>query len=233
MEPKYKRIKSELMKIINNHDKDTRIPSERAISDIVDGSRMTVRKAVDELVSEGYLYRNGNLGTFVSKIGHRKYINSLHGFTREVILSGGTPTNRVISLDHCPADEDTASKLEISVGDPIVRLERLRLKDNVPMMVDVSYFPVHLIGNLTREMCESSLYRYFEDDLGIKIANSVQEFTAIMPEKKYADILEISENQPIIRVKHKTFLDSGAVIEYAIGYKNSDKYQLLIKAVRD
>jgi DNA-binding GntR family transcriptional regulator len=225
MTPKYIRIKQKLRDLIKEMPEGSRIPSERDLVNKFDGSRMTIRKSIDELVKERALYRINGSGTFVAKDGHRKYLNNLVGFSKEVLEQGGVPTHKVIKLKSLKADAKLAAKLEISIGDPVDYVVRVHERDGESVLLDYAYFNTKLTHKLTKKLCESSLYKYFEDKLGLKITTSVQEFIAEIVSDEVRKLLNIEAGTPIIKIEHITFLDDGSVLEYTIGYRNPLKYR--------
>jgi DNA-binding GntR family transcriptional regulator len=225
MTPKYLRIKQKLSDMIKDMPEGSRIPSERDLVNRFDGSRMTIRKSIDELVKERRLYRINGSGTFVAKDGHRKYLNNLVGFSKEVIEQGGIPTHKVIKLKNLKADAKLASKLEIEVGDPVAYVVRVHERDGDPVLLDYAYFNKTITENLTKKLCERSLYKYFEEKLGLKITTSIQEFFAEIVSDEVRKLLNIEPGTPIIKIENITFLDDGSVLEYTIGYRNPNKYR--------
>ena len=225
MTPKYLRIKQKLSDMIKDMPEGSRIPSERDLVNRFDGSRMTIRKSIDELVKERLLYRINGSGTFVAKDGHRKYLNNLVGFSKEVIEQGGIPTHKVIKLKNLKADAKLASKLEIEVGDPVAYVVRVHERDGDPVLLDYAYFNKTITENLTKKLCERSLYKYFEEKLGLKITTSIQEFFAEIVSDEVRKLLNIEPGTPIIKIENITFLDDGSVLEYTIGYRNPNKYR--------
>jgi DNA-binding GntR family transcriptional regulator len=225
MTPKYLRIKQKLSDMIKDMPEGSRIPSERDLVNRFDGSRMTIRKSIDELVKERRLYRINGSGTFVAKDGHRKYLNNLVGFSKEVIEQGGIPTHKVIKLKNLKADAKLASKLEIEVGDPVAYVVRVHERDGDPALLDYAYFNKTITGNLTKKLCERSLYKYFEEKIGLKMTTSIQEFFAEIVSDEVRKLLNIEPGTPIIKIENITFLDDGSVLEYTIGYRNPNKYR--------
>jgi len=225
MTPKYLRIKQKLSDMIKDMPEGSRIPSERDLVNRFDGSRMTIRKSIDELVKERRLYRINGSGTFVAKDGHRKYLNNLVGFSKEVIEQGGIPTHKVIKLKNLKADAKLASKLEIEVGDPVAYVVRVHERDGDPVLLDYAYFNKTITENLTKKLCERSLYKYFEEKLGLKITTSIQEFFAEIVSDEVRKLLNIEPGTPIIKIENIAFLDDGSVLEYTIGYRNPNKYR--------
>jgi GntR family transcriptional regulator len=227
MKAKYVRIREKLGEMIKDLPQDSKVESERDLALILKASRMTVRKAIDELVQERILYRTPSQGTFVAKKGHRKYLNNLLGFSNEVLQQGGVPSRKVLKLETLKADKFLATKLEINEGDPVQYVVRVHMRDNIPLLIDYAYFNTTLTGVLTKNMCEASLYNYFEDKKYLTITTSVQEFKAEMINQEVSTILNLKNDIPIIRVEHTTYLDNGSALEYTIGYRNPEKYNLI------
>lgn len=211
--------------MIKDMPEGSRIPSERDLVNRFDGSRMTIRKSIDELVKERALYRINGSGTFVAKGGHRKYLNNLVGFSKEVLEQGGVPTHKVIKLKNLKADTKLAAKLEIAVGDPVAFVMRVHERDGDPVLLDYAYFNIKVTNKLTKKLCERSLYKYFEEKLGLKITTSIQEFFAEVVNEEIRKLLSIEPGTPIIKIENITFLDNGSVLEYTVGYRNPLKYR--------
>jgi DNA-binding GntR family transcriptional regulator len=186
---------------------------------------MTIRKSIDELVKDRALYRINGSGTFVAKGGHRKYLNNLVGFSKEVLEQGGVPTHKVIKLKNLKADTKLAAKLEIAIGDPVAFVMRVHERDGDPVLLDYAYFNIKVTNKLTKKLCERSLYKYFEEKLGLKITTSIQEFFAEVVNEEIRKLLSIEPGTPIIKIENITFLDNGSVLEYTVGYRNPLKYR--------
>jgi GntR family transcriptional regulator len=225
MTPKYIRIKQKLRDLIKEMPEGSRIPSERDLVNKFDGSRMTIRKSIDELVKERALYRINGSGTFVAKGGHRKYLNNLVGFTEEVLEQGGIPTHKVIKLKKLKANAKLAAKLEIAIGDPVTYVMRVHERDGDPVLLDYAYFNTKVTQKITKKLCERSLFKYFEEKLGLRITTSVQEFFAEIVSEEVRKLLNIKPGTPLIKIENITFLDDGSVLEYTIEYRNPLKYR--------
>jgi DNA-binding GntR family transcriptional regulator len=128
-------------------------------------------------------------------------------------------------LKNLKADAKLASKLEIEVGDPVAYVVRVHERDGDPVLLDYAYFNKTITENLTKKLCERSLYKYFEEKLGLKITTSIQEFFAEIVIDEVRKLLNIEPGTPIIKIENITFLDDGSVLEYTIGYRNPNKYR--------
>ncbi len=225
MVAKYLRIKDKLRLLIKDLPEDARIPSERDLVARFDGSRMTIRKAIDELVKERALYRINGSGTYVAKNNHDRYINNLSGFTTGALLEGRNPSRRVIINKLIEADEELAQKLDVKLGEKINYIKRVQLIDDHPVWVDHAYFPFKIVGKIKSRICSGSLYQYFKENLKLKINTSIQKVFADKSSKENSELLEIELNYPIIRIEQIVLLNNGLPLEYTISYRNTNKYQ--------
>src|SRR6185437_3073471 len=141
MVPRYYRLKQILRGHVTNGEwkPGDVIPSERELSGTFNVSRMTARQAVSELVNEGIFFREQGRGTFVARRGKIPIpLHRLSGFTEDILARGQRPSTKVLSAQLIGADADTAKRVQIPVGQSIVRLQRLRLEDDEPLAIETS-----------------------------------------------------------------------------------------------
>src|SRR5579871_5822943 len=138
--PRYHQLKEILRERIRSGEwkAGDLIPSERELSETYGISRMTARQAITDLVNEGVFYREQGKGTFVTKRKITQQLMRLTGFTEDISARGQHPGTKVLSAQMLPADETTAEKLRVNVGQLIFRLQRLRLADGEPLAVELS-----------------------------------------------------------------------------------------------
>ena len=105
-----------------------RVPSERALAETLGANRMTVRKALDSLVTMGALERNSRSGTRIPlpRVTRPADIHTSLGIARIVRAGGGTPGNRLLQFTRIPAEGKIAERLGLSEGDPVVVFRRDR-----------------------------------------------------------------------------------------------------------
>jgi DNA-binding GntR family transcriptional regulator len=230
MSTKYQRVINNLQSIINDTNPNFMIPSERKLSEQLQISRMTVRKAIDTLVEEGKLYRVNNVGTFVSDAKLHKITNQFIGFTSEVEAVGGIASNKIIDFKYYPAPKDIAQKLSIADGDMVYKVARVRYKNTKPIMIDVAYYPAELIP-LNRHIIQQSIYKHIQNELGLNISSANHEILAVHIPQQYLGYLDVAENEPTIFLKTLAYLDNGTVFEYSESYKDQKEYDLIIQSV--
>lgn len=134
-----------------------RIPSEQVLCEIYGISRVTVRKAMLDLVQEGLLVRRQGKGTYVAQERIQRNLQQITSFSQACRQNGHTAAARLISAELAPASSEDAEKLGLQPDGPVVEIIRLRLCDGDPVMLEINRFP-EAFDFLLRETAEDSLY---------------------------------------------------------------------------
>ncbi len=224
--PKYLVLVDELEKIIQQTGKNEMIPSERKLAEKYGLSRMTVRKAINYLVAQNKLYRVNKVGTFATDKKIYKKANAFSGFTKEVLNAGGKPSNTLIEFSLQRASQTVAKHLNISEGDLVYKVIRLRKNNGRPIMVDEAYFPRFLV-NLNEDIVQGSIYDYIQNQVGLNIVTAHQRFWATFVKPEYEKHLEITDKTPVINVQVTVFLNDGRILEWNNAYINSQHYEIV------
>lgn len=208
------------------------LPSEREFAERYGISRMTVRQAVNELVSEGYLYRIRGKGTFIAEKKIEQKLAGLTSFTEDMRARGMEPSSKLIRFEIVPANNKLAKQLGIKENAPVYDIVRIRLADNEPMALENTYIPANLVKGLTEEIISQSLYSYIEEKLDLKIKDSDQAIEASVADEKQSKALEIKKGSPILFIQRNTFLTNGATLEVVKSAYRADRYKFLINMKR-
>src|SRR5512137_1234346 len=117
------------------------IPSERQLETLYSVSRTTTRQAVDLLVRQGFLYREHGRGTFVSPQKLQKGISELTSFTEDMKQRGMVPGQKILEIGYIEPPDQVRAHLELPADfNQVLRIQRLRLGDDVPMGLQTSYY---------------------------------------------------------------------------------------------
>lgn len=224
----YKQIENDLLEEINlgYYKKGDLIPTELELSHTYQVSRVTVRKATDNLVAKGILSRIAGVGTFVSGSAITRNQPPIQGFTALMEEQGQTTTTRVDVFTLQKAPSNIASILGIDKDESIYYIHRLRFGDDQLLQMETTYMSARLYPDISIQILESSKYHYFEQVKGIKIAFSHHTVTPILPSKQTAEQFGITQDTPIIKVANVTHLENGQIMDYTELILNSPKYQL-------
>ncbi|MBR4069016.1 MAG: GntR family transcriptional regulator [Clostridia bacterium] len=134
-----------------------RIPSEQELCETYGVSRVTVRKAILDLVQEGLLVRRQGKGTFVAGQRLRRDLRSVTGFTHACTACGHQPDTRLITAQLIPASAEDALLLGLPQDARVLELCRLRLCDGEPVLLEIARFPA-AYDYLRDEAADASLY---------------------------------------------------------------------------
>ena len=151
--PKYYLLKKGILNKIETgeYQEGAMIESERELMERYQFSRITVRKAIDELVNEGYLYRIQGKGTYVKGDSQSQDLFCLNSCTEDVRRLGRTPSKKTKEAAKCPADAKRAKHLNISPGDIVHKFGRITYADNEPLNYTVTYLPEKILTTLLRK----------------------------------------------------------------------------------
>ena len=171
---KYIHISNDLKnKIIDGTFKaNEKLPSEKELGLEYDASKMTVKQALDILVSEGLIIKRRGSGTFIKDLSDTELkrisiTNQFRGKTAE--YPQNEVTSKVLNFSVVQPDEKIQEKLNISEDDFVYFIHRVRYVDGVPYAIEVTYMPINLIMNLKPTHVKHSIYDYIENGLGLVI----------------------------------------------------------------
>ncbi|MDD3334832.1 MAG: GntR family transcriptional regulator [Eubacteriales bacterium] len=134
-----------------------RIPSEQLLCETYGVSRVTVRKAMLDLVQEGMLVRRQGKGTFVANEKLRKDLAFITSFSDACAVKGHQAGAKLISAQWETATSEDQDRLGVDEGAQVLEICRLRLCDGEPVMLEINRFP-EAYAYLRDEAGESSLY---------------------------------------------------------------------------
>ncbi len=149
------RLKNDIMAGV--YPPGARIPSEQLLCDIYGVSRVTVRKAMLDLVQEGLLVRRQGKGTFVAQERIQRDLQQITSFSDACRQNGHIASARLVSAELTEATADDVEKLGLSAGNRVVEIVRLRLCDGEPVMLEINRFPSSY-DFLLEDTAEDSLY---------------------------------------------------------------------------
>ncbi len=229
--PKYKWIYEFYAQKIRNGElrEDDRLPTEEEISQRFGVSRVTVRKALNELVYQGYLVKKHSKGSFVRTGRLDLSLSMLQGFTEEMSKRGLRVRSKLLRVALKSVGNDTAEKLELRELAKIYELKRLRLADDVPMAIETVRLPYFCCPDLEQYDLQGSLYSLLSGNYGLSPAQARQSIGAGLAEKREAVLLEISPGDPVLRIERITKLADGTPLEYVTSVYRGDKYQFRIE----
>ena len=226
--PQYKQIENKLMEQIRlgYYKINDMVPKEMELADMFGVSRVTVRKALDDMANMGMIRRVPGVGTFIQKNAAIEKVTQTMGFTQEMISLNKTPRTVVTSFQIIQASSNIARILHLNANNIIYHYKRERYADEVLFLVEESYMPTENRPEISLQILQGSKYNYFENVRGEKIAYNEHHVEAIHPTTEIARLFQIAEDTPILKVANLTYLMNGSILDYTIQIYNSPKYQV-------
>lgn len=212
---------------------DELIPSEREFSEKFQISRMTVRQALNNLVQDGYVYRQKGKGTFVSRQKVEKKLSRLNSYTEEMIERGLKPSSKLVKFEIKKTNGAEADLLKIGENESIYDIKRIRLADAKPMSIESILVPCEIAPSLNQKVLENSFYEYVHTNINDSIEFAEQSIQARLANDEEAKLLEIPQNSPVLSIERTTYLRSGKVLEFEITVYRADRYKLVHSLTRN
>jgi GntR family transcriptional regulator len=226
-EPKYYTVKRHLLEITESLPPGSPVPTERVLAAELGTSRTTVRQALFELVAEGRLVRRQGSGTYVAE-PKMTWPLQLASFTEQASANGHTASNQLLSAVRSNADEDVAERLGISVGAPAFRIERLRLADERPIAVEVSYLSAARFPQLTRHLRRSSsLYAVLQEHYDVVPMSAEESISTAPAAPREAALLDTDTGSPMLVLGRHSFDAAGGPVEWVTSWYRGDRVTLI------
>ncbi|SEJ40679.1 GntR family transcriptional regulator [Propionispira arboris] len=231
---KYQEIANDIRKNIlaGQYLSGVQLPLEKEMCAQYNVSRITIKKAVDELVKLGLVIKRRGAGTFVKSIDDEdakdlSMARQFTGFTET--NKGKTLRTEIIKFDVVHPDKEIAAKLQIATDDFVYDIIRVRFADGMPIVIEYTKMPINLIPGIKKDVLLKSIYFYIQHQLKLKIQSAHRSIRAISPNALEIEHLKVRDSFPLLEVEQIAFLDDGRAFEYSISHHRSD--QIVFKSV--
>jgi GntR family transcriptional regulator len=230
--PKYHRVKEELRRRIASGIWHTGspIPSEPELCDEFGVSRITVRKAIGDLVHEGRLRTVQGKGTFVvtPKLGER-FVQRAFGIYEDMERRGLRLSTTILRQEILPAPPEVATRLDLSIGEPIHHIERIRSVEGEKLLLSVTYIPQGLCSDLVHDdLSSGSLYRHLAERYGLTIGHGERSMEAVAAGQREAQLLGLALASPLLLMDIVAYLPNGRPFEYSRVLHRGDRARIEI-----
>lgn len=206
-----------------------KVPTETELSDSYRVSRITVRKAIEELVEQGYLIKRQGKGTFVCMPRIQRKIDYLLSFSESCRACGMVPSSRVLSREILPANEEEAAILGIGAGEQMLHIRRLRCGDGVPIMCENNYYPYERFSFLMEENLEGSLYELLKDKHGIEASVSAESWIeALKASGELAKDLQVQSGEPLFYMYTQIYDEQRRIVHIGRQYMLAERYRFYL-----
>lgn len=226
--PRYQQLVRYLAACIRSGElgPETQLPPERALADLADVSRVTIRKAISALAEDGLLEQRRGSGTFVRPQSEKleQSLSSLISFTENIRLRGQTPSSEILDRGLFMPDRDEFLILGLTPSSRVARIKRLRFADGIPLAIETSTLPADVLPD--PNAVGTSLYEVLRAN-GKAPVRAVQRVTACNLSSKDADLLGLAQGDAVLSIQRTAFLPHGRIVELTTGFYRSDMYDFV------
>ncbi|MBB6468785.1 GntR family transcriptional regulator [Aminobacter aminovorans] len=229
-EPLYRRLEDAIKQAISTTQlkRNAVIPSERTLCDALGISRVTVRKAIDGLVSDGLLDRRQGAKTVVSS-RLEKSLATMTSFSEDMRSRGLEPGCVWISREISRPSPAEMMALGISGSEKVVRLRRLRTADDTPIAIEIATLPARFVPD--PEAVRESLYEYLEATGALPV-RALQRMQAKPATDEERQLLATPEDTSLLVMERRCFLADGQIVEFTQTKYRGDVYDFVIELMR-
>ncbi|MFV0558431.1 MAG: GntR family transcriptional regulator [Enterococcus sp.] len=190
-----------------------RLPSERELATQFSVSRMTLRQAIQTLADEGILERKIGSGTYVARQKVQEKMSGTTSFTEIMLSQGRTPSSKAVSYFVAAPSSSEMEKLQLNKDENILRMERIRYADNIPICFEVASIPEKIVHGFSKAEITQSFYKTLAEK-GAKIGGANQTVSAMLASEQIAEYLQIKRNEAILRMRQISYFEDGTPFEY-------------------
>lgn len=231
MIPKYYRIFEELYRRIEDGDfkEGDRFPSDTELVKKYNVSRGTIREALKLLFQRGLLVRQQGKGTFVTHRKIEQNAGQLMGFSELMRRNNMTPSAKLIEITTKEPGSRIKSILKLDDGEKIVKIERLRFGNDIPLIIERSYYVYRFFRPLLSfDLENASIYELLYQNTDYRLGEARQEIEAIAASQKECGLLQVQPGDPLLQIKRLIQLKDGSLFQYSEDIYRSDKLNFVV-----
>lgn len=215
------------------YELDTFLPGEQEIATLFGVSRITAKRALDDIAAAGLAVREQGRGTRVCIRPHGTSVRgSVDGLVHSLHAKGNS-TVRLLDFEYVAASKVVAEKLRIAPGDEVQRATRIWYAEAGPFNHLSTFVPATLGRRWRREDLERKPLVSLLEDSGVKIGRAEESITATLADEVTAPALEVDMGSALLKITRTVFGDNGQAVEYVVALYPPDRYQYTVSLGRD
>ena len=209
----------------------TLLPPESHFVSQLGISRGTLREAMRVLEEEGVIKRKQGIGTLICDTKNliRSTLDINESVSEMIIGKGMKPGSKDTKVQKMAADKQLAKKLDLTPGDPIISLTRVRTANNSAVAYTIDFLPLALVPeNFFQDFKSGSLYIYMEERLGLELSNSMLIIKPVKASNSIARRLEIKQGDLLLLLEQTDTNTDNVPILYSEEYFVADRFEFIV-----
>lgn len=225
--PGYKKIAAEITHRIHDGEYPSRsfLPSENELAREFDVTRTTIRKALNILKQQGTIESFQGKGYMVKSLYWEQSLLYFYSFGRNIADKSGHPKTKVISHQKIEGLKDVKEFEKMQLWE----ITRLRIMDNVPLILETSYLPVQILPEITPEsLKQDSLYNLIANNK-VQIVNAKEYLEPVIPSIQAQQLLEVESNNPLFQTLRYTYDSNKQLVELRESLIRGDHFRFTVE----
>jgi len=205
-----------------------RLPPERELSEGLGVNRLTLRRALRVLESQGLLIRRQGSGTFVADPKIERQAGRLISFTRGMERRGFTPGARMVRFEERPVEASLAAVLRLPLHAPVIDLLRLRFLNSAPVMLEHYVMSAQRFPDLQRfDLEHRSMYEVMESEYGVRIRRARQSLEPVTAGEYEAELLGVGLGAPLMLERRLAYDQDDHPVEHGRDLYRGDRFRFV------
>ncbi|MGT2742225.1 UTRA domain-containing protein [Streptococcus plurextorum] len=233
---KYKKVYTDIKEKIEQDiwKANQELPTENELMDIYSYSKDTIRKALSLLEMDGYIQKRQGRNSIIldHHLVRKPYLSELKTVSELNRSSHHDISTQLTALYIVQGVEPAMKELEVDEKNDLYRVGRVRTIDGERLEYEISYFDRRIVPYLNKEVAESSIYRYLEEDLGLQISHSRREISFRFATEEEKSLLDLAGYDMVVSVTSTTYLADGRPFQYGTITYRPDKVTFVSMAKR-
>ena len=194
-------------------------------------SRITVRKALEQLTEDKILIKRHGKGTFVAKNDYVEVFEAGGSFTKSCLLMNAVPTTQILRTGLMKGPKEAEEQLGLQPGEEMVIIRRLRCIDGVPVIIEDDYFSEQYRFLLELNLRDKSLHQVLWEQEGIKLCRFQDIINVRFSDSEEARLLNCEEGHPLLRVCEQSYGTDKQILYYNEQSILTDHYKYAVRSM--
>jgi GntR family transcriptional regulator len=225
--PLYYQLMDRLRELIEkeNWKPGDRIPSENQLMDEYGVSRNTAKKAIEELVQEGILYRIQGKGTFVAKPKLQQSLMGFYSFSKVLKENGLHPKDIILKIEEVKPSRKIIDALQLDENENVIEVKRLRCANDDPYILESSFIPKSVVTDIEhlKKVGEISLYDLFAQQFKVVVSRAKEAFEPVLIRAEESGYLQTKEGRPALLLERIAYDTVERPVEFCISIVRGDR----------
>ncbi|MEG3311806.1 UTRA domain-containing protein [Streptococcus sp. SS-4456] len=233
---KYKKVYTDIKEKIEQNiwQPNQEMPTENELMEIYTYSKDTIRKALSLLEMDGYIQKRQGRNSIIlnHNLVRKPFVSELKTVSELNRSAHHQVQTELTNLYIVQGQPEVMKELEVDEKTDLYRVSRVRIIDGERLEYEISYFDRRIVPYLSKEITESSIYQYLENDLGLEISHSRREISFRFATEEEKSLLDLTGYDMVVSVTSTTYLADGRPFQYGTITYRPDKVTFVSMAKR-